>query len=65
MWVSTDETTDVGGRYVANVVIGTLFADSPSDIHLLDSEVLDRVNHTTIVAIFGNAMKLLRKGRVT
>jgi hypothetical protein len=65
MWVSTDETTDVGGRYVANVVIGTLFADSPSDIDLLDSEVLDRVNHTTIVAIFDYGMKLLRKGRVT
>jgi hypothetical protein len=30
VWVSTDETTDVCGRYVANVVIGTLFADRPS-----------------------------------
>jgi hypothetical protein len=44
--------TVVGGRYVANVVIGSLFADSPRDIHLLDSEVLDIVNHTIITAIF-------------
>jgi hypothetical protein len=52
MWISIEETTDVGSRYVANVVTGTHFADSPRDIYLLDSEVLDRVNHTTIAAIF-------------
>jgi hypothetical protein len=46
------------------VVIGTLFADSPRDINLLDSEVLDGVNHTTIAAIFDYAMKLLRDGGV-
>jgi hypothetical protein len=61
LWVSIDGTTDVGGRYVANVVIGTHFADSPRDMYLLDSEVLDRVCHTTIAAIFDNAMKLLRE----
>jgi hypothetical protein len=41
--------TDVGDRYLANVVDGTLFADCQLDIHLLDSEVLDRVNHTTML----------------
>jgi hypothetical protein len=64
VWVSIDERTDVGGRYVANVVIGTFFADCPRDIYLLDYEVPDRVNHTTIAAIFDNAMKLLREGEV-
>jgi hypothetical protein len=46
------------------VVIVTLFADSPRDIYLLDSEVLDGVNHTTITAIFYNDMKLLMEGGV-
>jgi hypothetical protein len=32
--VSIDETTDVCGRYVAIVVIGTLFADRLGDIFL-------------------------------
>jgi hypothetical protein len=64
MWISIEETTDVGSRYVANVVTGTHFADSPRDIYLLDSEVLDRVNHTTIAAIFENSMKLLWEGGV-
>jgi hypothetical protein len=49
---------DIGGRYVASVVIGTLFADHLGDIYLLDSEVLNRVNHATI-AVFDSAMKLL------
>jgi hypothetical protein len=31
---------------------------------LLHFEVLDRVSHTTVAAIFDNAMKLLSKGEV-
>jgi hypothetical protein len=64
IWVSIDETMDIGSRYVANVVIGTLFADHPGDIYLLYSEVLDRVNHTTVASIFDNTMKLLWEGEV-
>jgi hypothetical protein len=55
---------DVGRRYVANMVIGIFFADSTRDICLLDYEFLNRVNHTTITAIFENATKLLREGGV-
>lgn len=29
IWVSIDETTDVEGRYIANVVVGTLLSDGP------------------------------------
>jgi hypothetical protein len=57
--MSIDGTMDIGSRYVVNVVTGTLFAGHPGDIDLLDSQVLDRVNHTTISAVFDNAMKLL------
>jgi hypothetical protein len=63
-WVSTDEMRDVNDRYVANVVTGTLFADCPGDMYLLDSAVLDRVNNTTVVAIFDNTMKPLWEGGV-
>lgn len=37
IWVSIDESTDSCGRYVVNIVIGTLFADRPGDIFFLDS----------------------------
>jgi hypothetical protein len=48
IWVSIDETTDVAGRYVANVIIGTLEIDSPGKIFLLNSEVLDKAIYATI-----------------
>jgi hypothetical protein len=32
IWVSIDETVEAGGRYVANVVIGTLFANRTGNI---------------------------------
>jgi hypothetical protein len=35
--VSIDEMTDDGGRYAANVDIGTHFADRSGDIYLLNS----------------------------
>lgn len=55
---------DACRRSIANVVIGTLFADRPGDIFLLDSQVLDAVNNSTIAILFDNAMKLLRGGEV-
>jgi len=48
VWLSVDETTDVEGRYVANVVIGTLETDGPGTTMLLNSEVLEKANHSTI-----------------
>ena len=64
IWVSIDETPDACRRSIANVVIGTLFADHPGDIFLLDSQVLDAVNNSTIAILFDNAMKLLWGGEV-
>lgn len=52
IWVSIDETTDVEGRYVANVIIGTLEVDNPGKIFLLNSEVLEKANHSTISTLF-------------
>jgi hypothetical protein len=40
IWVSIDELTDVDSRCVADVIVGTHFADRPGNIFLLDSEVL-------------------------
>jgi len=47
IWVSIDETTDSNGRYVTNVIIGTLEIDCPGKIMLLTSEVLEKVNQTS------------------
>ncbi|XP_022166130.1 uncharacterized protein LOC111041895 [Myzus persicae] len=59
IWVSIDETTDVNGRYVANVVIGTLQTDQPGKVYLLNTEVLDKANYSTITKLFDKSMFLL------
>jgi len=41
IWISIDETTDTMGRYVANVIIGTLEPEEKSQVYLLTSEVLE------------------------
>lgn len=42
IWVSIDETTDSLGRFIANLVIGTLETDDPGQTFLLNSKVLTK-----------------------
>lgn len=56
IWVSIDETSDATGRYIANVVIGTLEVDKPGKIFLLSCNVLEKANHSTISKLFDKAM---------
>jgi hypothetical protein len=46
--VSIDETSDVGSRFVANVV-GTLKHEQPGEIFLLACEVRERVNNSSLL----------------
>lgn len=59
IWISLDETTDVEGRYVANVIIGTLEIDEPGKCFLLNSDVLEKANHSTIVRLFETSLSIL------
>lgn len=52
IWVSIDETTDVEGRYITNVVVGTLLSDGPGKNFLLTTEVLEKANYSTITKLF-------------
>ena len=58
IFISIDKMTDVEHRYVANVVIGTLEIDEPSEVFLLTSEVLETINHSTICRLFEKCMFL-------
>ena len=64
IWVSIDETSDVDGRFVANVVVGTLKHEHPGEIFLLACEVLERMNNPSIAVVFDNAMNLLWPDKV-
>jgi hypothetical protein len=59
IWVTIDENSDVDGRFVANVVVGTLKHEEPGETFLLACEVLERVNNSSIAVVFDNAMNLL------
>jgi hypothetical protein len=62
--VSVIELTDVGSRYLADVIVGALFADFSDDIFLLHAEVLGSVSCTTITILFDNTVKRLWKAEV-
>jgi len=47
------------GRYVANVIIGTLEIDSQDKIFLLNSEVLEKANYATISRLFDMSLLIL------
>jgi len=59
LWVSIDETTDSVGRYVANVIVGTLEVGGPGKIFLLNSEILERANHTSIAKLLDTSLHIL------
>jgi len=64
IWVSIDETSDVDGRFIANVVVGTLKHEQPGEIFLLACEVAERVNNSSIAVVFDIAMNLLWPDKV-
>ena len=53
-YLSTKLRTYVEGRYVANVIIGTLEIDGPGTTMLLNSEVLEKANYSTISKLLIN-----------
>lgn len=59
IWVSVDETTDVEGRYIANIIVGSLCPDAPSKPFLLNCQELEKCNHATIARFFNDSMSLL------
>jgi len=54
--VDTDELLN---DIIANVIIGTLTVDDPGSIFLLNSEKLEKSNHSTIFKLFDQSMNLL------
>jgi len=56
IWVSIDETTDIEGRYIANVIVDTLEEHFAGEIFLLNSDELDKANHSTICKLFDKSM---------
>ena len=52
VWISIDETADIKGRYIVNVVIGSMETGKKSSIHLLSSEQIQKTNSSIIAQVF-------------
>ena len=58
IWISTDETTDVTGRFVSHTVVGTL-ETSGTESFLFYAESLEKTNHSTIAQAFMKSLTIL------
>lgn len=56
---SFDETTDSAHRNVANVIAGTLQPQNTSNMFVIYTKYLDKVNHSTIFQLFDKGMHIL------
>ncbi|OXA53968.1 CGG triplet repeat-binding protein 1 [Folsomia candida] len=62
IWLSVDETTDACGRYIANVLIGSLKKDEPSKSHLICSKQLEKTNNATVTKLVLDSLQMLWPG---
>ena len=55
----SNESTDVKGRFAANVVVGSMQSEIVPEVYLLKCVKLERANRTTITQLFTSALGLL------
>lgn len=59
IWFAVDETTDINGRYVANLLVGILKSNNTCRSFLLSCKVLEKTNHSTVSRFVNDGLKLL------
>uniref|UniRef100_A0A2S2PVX4 DUF659 domain-containing protein n=1 Tax=Sipha flava TaxID=143950 RepID=A0A2S2PVX4_9HEMI len=59
IWIAVDETTDTNGRYIANLLVGVLECDTPSQPYLLACKELPKTNHSTVSRFINDSLKIL------
>uniref|UniRef100_A0A915EKM7 DUF659 domain-containing protein n=1 Tax=Ditylenchus dipsaci TaxID=166011 RepID=A0A915EKM7_9BILA len=57
IWASVDETTDMMGRYVANLIVGKLDSQGASRPYLVSVKMLEQTNHSTISRFVNDGLK--------
>ena len=57
MYISVDETTDVRGCFVSNIVIGILHPENEKRSFLMSCKSLENTNHDTIVQFVNDSLK--------
>ncbi|KAL4092191.1 hypothetical protein QTP88_026733 [Uroleucon formosanum] len=59
IYLVVDETTDINGSYIANLLVGVLNEQSPSKPFLIACKKLDKTNHSTISRFVNDSLRIL------
>lgn len=59
VWTSVDETIDVTGRNIANLIIGKMCEDIASRPYLLACKQLDNTNYATVARFVNTVLQIL------
>lgn len=59
IWLFVDETTDINGHYIANILVGALKYDKANPPFLLSCKQLEKTNHSTITRFVNDDLKIL------
>jgi len=50
--------TDVEGLFIANVIVGTLETEKSGKMFLLNTEELEKVDHSTVSKLFNRSLSI-------
>lgn len=59
IYVVVDETTDINGSYIANLLVGVLNEQNASKPFLISCKKLDKTNHSTISRFVNDSLRIL------
>jgi len=59
IWFAVDETTDINGRYIANLLVGVLKCNTTTHPYLIACKELPKTNHSTVSRFINDGLKLL------
>jgi len=59
IWISVDETTDINGRFIANLIIGILHREKAKRSYLISCKELVKTNHFTVTRFVNDSLKIL------
>jgi hypothetical protein len=59
IWISVDETTDINGRFIANIIINILHREIATLSYFISCKELNKTNHSTVTCFFNDSLKIL------
>lgn len=59
IWFTVVETTDITGRYIANLLVGVLKYDATTQPYLVACKELQKTNHSMVSRFINDCLKLL------